>query len=116
MNYGFDDLISDSKNVIDKLSEKANSAVNVSKAYVEKAQLRVKLKEKYYDLGKLCYSMHETGCDETGNMKKMLKEIKMLEAQLEYAEETVGKPKVCAFCGKKNAADNAFCSQCGEKL
>lgn len=116
MKYGFDDLISDSKEVLDKLTVKANSAVNVSKAYVEKAQLRVKLKEKYYDLGKVCYNMHCTDADETGNMKKLIKEIKMLEAQLEYAEEASGKPKICAFCGAKNNCDNAFCAKCGEKL
>ena len=116
MKYSIDNFISDSKEVFDKISEKANSAVNVSKAYVEKAQLRVKLREKYYDLGKLCYNMHKNDSDETGNMKNLIKEIKMLEAELEYAEEASGKPKGCSFCGAKNSADNVFCSKCGEKL
>lgn len=116
MKYGIDNFISDSKEAIDKLTVKANSAVNVSKAYVEKAQLRVKLKEKYADLGKLCYKMHSEDTDESGNMKKLIKEIKLLEMQLEYAEEASGKPKICVFCGAKNDAENSYCCKCGEKL
>ena len=116
MNYNFDDFISDSKELFDKLTVKANGAVNVSKAYIEKAQLRVKLKDKYYDLGKLCYDMHRSGADETGNMKILIKEIKMLEAQLEYAEEASGKPKICGLCGAKNSSENSYCAKCGEKL
>lgn len=116
MKYGIDNFVNDSKDVLDKITVKANSAVSVSKAYVEKAQLRVKLREKYYDLGKTCYNMHCTDADESGNMKRIIKEIKLLEAQLEYAEEASGKPKVCAYCGAKNSADNLYCAKCGEKL
>lgn len=116
MKYTMDNFISDSKNVIDKITVQAGKAVDVSKAYVERAQLRVKLKDKYYELGRVCYLMHRDDTDETGNMKKLIKEIKLLEAQLEYAEETSGKPKVCSICGSKNNSDNTFCSKCGEKL
>lgn len=116
MKYDFDNFISDSKNVIDKLAVKANQAADVSKAYVEKAQIRVKLRDKYYELGKVCYSMHRDDTDETGTMKKIIKEIKLLEEQLEYAEELGRKPKYCRLCGAKNAADNAYCCKCGEKL
>ena len=46
MKYGFDDIVAISKDAVDKITGKANEAVNVSKAYVERAQLRVKLKER----------------------------------------------------------------------
>ena len=52
----------------------------------------------------------------TGNMKRLIKEIKMLEAQLEFAEDASGKPHVCEFCGAKNAPDNTYCCKCGERL
>ena len=116
MKYGIDNFISDSKDAIDKLAVKANSAVNVSKAYVEKAQLRDKLKERYAELGKLCYKMHNEDTDESGNMKRLIKDIKTLEMQLEYADEASGRPKVCMYCGAKNDSDNVYCCQCGEKL
>ena len=41
MKYGFDDIVAISKDAVDKITGKANEAVNVSKAYVERAQLRV---------------------------------------------------------------------------
>lgn len=116
MKYGIDDFISGTKDVFDKLTVKANEAVNVSKAYVEQAQLRVKLKERFCELGKVCYSMHKEDSDETGKMKFLIKEIKMLEAQLEFAEEASGKPKVCALCGEKNDSGNTYCCKCGERL
>ncbi|UKI15394.1 MAG: hypothetical protein L6V87_06230 [Ruminococcus sp.] len=116
MKYGFDDIVAISKDAVDKITGKANEAVNVSKAYVERAQLRVKLKERYYELGKVCYSMHRDSTDETGNMKRLIKEIKMLEAQLEFAEDASGKPHVCEFCGAKKAPDKTYCCKCGEKL
>lgn len=116
MKYGLDNFISDSKNAFDKLSGKANEALNTSKVYVEKAQLRVKLKEKYYELGKMCYKMHKDDSDETGSMKMLIKEIKSLEAQLEYAEEASAKSKTCGACGTKNSVENSFCSHCGGQL
>ena len=116
MNYDMDNFISDSKDIIDKLTVKAKDAASVSKAYVEKAQLRVKLRDKYYQLGKVCYDMHRSGADETGNMKILIKEIKMLEAQLEYAEEASGRPKVCKLCGAKNSSENSYCAKCGDRL
>lgn len=116
MKYGIDDIISGSKDVFDKVTGTASAAFDVSKAYVEKAQLRVQLRDKFTELGKLCYNMHKTDADETGNMKKLIKEIKKIEADLEIAEEASKKPKVCKLCGAKNASDNTFCSKCGEKL
>ena len=101
MKYGFDDIVAISKDAVDKITG---------------AQLRVKLKERYYELGKVCYSMHKDSTDETGNMKRLIKEIKMLEAQLEFAEDASGKPHVCEFCGAKNAPDNTYCCKCGERL
>lgn len=116
MKYDLDDFIGDSKAIIDKVSRKTGDAVNVSKAYARKFKLEGSLREKYCILGKLCYDMHEDDTDKTGNMKMLIKEIKMLKAELEYAEEAAGRPKMCGFCGAKNPSGNSFCSQCGEKL
>lgn len=116
MKYDFDDFIGDSKAILDKVSRKTEDAVNVSKAYAQKFKIEGKLREKYYLLGRLCFDMHEDDTDKTGNMKILIKEIKMLKAELEYAEEAAGKPKMCRFCGAKNPTGNSFCANCGEKL
>lgn len=116
MKNTFDTILSGSKELADKLAEKAASAVTVSKSYVDRAQLRVKMNDKFEELGRLCYHMHKTGSDESGSMKVLIKELKVLDAQLEMAEEAGGKPKVCAFCGSKNDPDNTYCAKCGERL
>ncbi|MDE7295102.1 MAG: hypothetical protein K2N72_11815 [Oscillospiraceae bacterium] len=116
MKNTFDNIIGGTKDIADKVAQKAASAVNVSKSYVDRAQLRLKMNAKLEELGRLCYNMHKTGADESGNMKMVIKELKVLDAQLEMAEEASGKPKICAFCGGKNNADNIYCARCGERL
>lgn len=116
MGYSFDDFIYDAKKAIDKMGEKTGAAVEYSKTQVEKAQLKGKLREKYCDLGKLCYEMHERDIDYTGSMKKLLEQIREIETQIEEADIMLGVPKICPLCGTKNAADNTYCTKCGEKL
>lgn len=112
----FEDIIIGSKEVIDIISEKAGEAVDASKAYINKTQIRLKIREKYAELGKLCYDMHKNDTDQTGNMKAVIRAISDLEDELKYAAESAEKPKICANCGTKNTADNSFCSKCGNKL
>lgn len=118
MSYKFDNLISDAKVVFDKVAVKTNEAVEYSKTQVERAQMRNKIRDKYYDLGRICYQMHESGNDETGSMKKIITEIEQLKADLKAADEVVSakQPKACKFCGEKNDSGNLFCKKCGEKL
>lgn len=118
MNYKFDDLISDAKVVFDKVAVKTNEAVEYSKTQVERAQLRSKIRDKYQELGKLCYHMHDTGNDETGEMKIIINEIDHLKVDLKSADEAVNSKQacICKFCGEKNEAGNAYCKKCGEKL
>ena len=116
MGYSFDDFIYDTKKAIDKVGLKTNEAIEHSKIQVGKAQLKGKLKEKFCDLGKLCYEMHETDEDYTGSMKKLLAQIKEIEDQIKDADTALGTPVVCALCGTKNSAENDYCTKCGEKL
>lgn len=118
MAYNFDDLIADAKELFDKAADKANEAVEYSKTQIDRAQLRSKIREKYTELGKLCYNMHETDADETGKMKIVIADIRSLENKLNEADKAINakKPKTCKFCLTKNDADSLFCTKCGEKL
>ena len=118
MSYNLDDFVYDAKCVIDKATVKAGEAVDYSKTQLDRAQYRAKIKEKYTELGRLCYSMHETDADETGKMKIIIADIRNLENKLKDAEKAVNskKSKVCKFCLTKNEFDSEYCTKCGEKL
>lgn len=116
MGYSFDDFVYDTKKALDKVSEKTAEAIGYSKAQVEKAQLKGRLRDAYCDLGKLCYDMHETDIDYTGSMKRLLSKISDIKARIKENDETLGTPVICPLCNTKNAADNCYCTKCGEKL
>ena len=96
MSFNFDDLVSGAKDVFDKAAAKAGEAIDYSKTQIDRGQLKAKIKEKYCDLGKICYNMHECGDDDVSVNAKRSKE--------------------CRFCGTANDAVSAYCTKCGEKL
>ena len=116
--YTFESFISDAKFIRDKAASKANEVVEYSKTQIDRAQLRSKINEKYTELGKLCYSMHESDADETGKMKIVINDIKDLENKLNEADKAVNakKCKTCKFCNTQNDADSKFCTKCGEQI
>lgn len=118
MSFNFDDLVSGAKDVFDKAAAKAGEAIDYSKTQIDRGQLKAKIKEKYCELGKICYNMHECGDDKTGKMKKLIGEIKELTGKLEEADVSVNakRSKECRFCGTANDAVSAYCTKCGEKL
>lgn len=118
MAYNFDNLKADAMNLFDKAASKTAEAIDYSKNQIDRAQLRAKINEKYTELGKLCYNMHESDADETGRMKAVIVEISKLKAKLDDADKAVKskKPKTCKFCLTENEADAVYCTKCGEKL
>jgi len=118
MAFNFDDIVSGAKDIFDKAAAKAGEAIDYSKNQIDRGQLKAKIKEKYCELGKICYNMHECGDDKTGEMKKLIAEIKDLEDKLVKADEAVGakKTRECRFCGTANDPDAGYCTKCGEKL
>lgn len=118
MSFNFDDLVSGAKDVFDKAAAKAGEAIDYSKTQIDRGQLRSKIKEKYCELGKICYDMHECGDDRTGEMKKVIGEIKELRDKLDEADSAVNakKTKICRFCETANDAVSVYCTKCGEKL
>ncbi|MCH5194511.1 MAG: hypothetical protein J1F11_11150 [Oscillospiraceae bacterium] len=118
MSFNFDGLVSGAKDVFDKAAAKAGEAIDYSKNQIDRSQMRIKVKELYGKLGKICYDMHENGDDRTGEMKKVIGEIKELNDKLNEKDDSVNlkKTKECPFCETSNDAANAYCTKCGEKL
>ncbi len=68
MAFNFDNIVSGAKDIFDKAAAKAGDAIDYSKTQIDRGQLKMKIKEKYCELGKICYDMHECGDDKTGEM------------------------------------------------
>ena len=118
MGFNLDGLVSGAKGVFDKAAAKAGEAIDYSKTQIDRGQLRAKIKDLYCKLGNICYDMHENGDDRTGEMKKVIGEIKELRDKLDEADVAVNakKTKVCRFCETANDAASVYCTKCGEKL
>ena len=96
MAFSFDNIVAGAKDIFDKAAEKTGEAIDYSKTQIDRSQMRVKIKEKYGELGKAYY-----------------------ESQMEHAdlaETDTKKEKVCSGCNAVNSPDSSFCRTCGKKL
>lgn len=114
MAINFDNIISGAKDIFDKASVKAGEAIDYSKTQIDRTQLKVKLKEKYCELGKACYESKTKGTDKTMAIEKLANEITDINAKL--AESEPKKSKVCPSCHTENSTESAYCRACGGKL
>lgn len=118
--YDFDNFVSDVKKAADVVASKTGEVIDASKVQIEKSQVKVVIKEKYQELGKLCYQSVENGYEDTTAMQTLVNEIKGLKAKLKSldgmcASNTV-KQRVCPACGFANPAEFEYCSKCGTQL
>lgn len=114
MEFNFDNIVAGAKDIFDKASAKAGEAIDYSKVQIDRSQLRVKLKEKYTELGKAYYAEKMTGTDRSYLMGKLVDEITEIKAKLDETEPK--KAKVCPQCGAECAKNISFCGKCGAKL
>lgn len=116
MAFNFDNIISGAKDLFDKASEKAGEAIDYSKNQIDRSQYRVKLKEKYQELGKIYYESCTTNTDKNDEISKLFVEIGDYIKKLEETETASKKEKICPNCGTVNDGEGAFCTSCGSKL
>ncbi|MBQ5310586.1 MAG: zinc-ribbon domain-containing protein [Oscillospiraceae bacterium] len=116
MNEKIERIVRGTKTVADIVSEQTTRVAGISKAYARRIKLELALKDRYAELGKLCYNMYENDTDETGSIKSKIAEIKDIKADLRDAEDTSGKKKICPSCHAENNADDSFCARCGSRL
>ncbi|MBQ8787281.1 MAG: hypothetical protein IJZ61_06580 [Oscillospiraceae bacterium] len=114
MEFNIDNIVAGAKDLFDKASAKAGEAIDYSKVQIDRSQLRIKLKEKYAELGKAYYSEKMSGADRSDVMGKLVDEITEIKAKLD--ENAPKKSKTCPQCGAECAKDIAFCGKCGAKL
>ncbi len=114
MEFKFDNIVAGAKDLFDKASAKAGEAIDYSKNQIDKSQLRVKLKEKYTELGKAYYAEKTSGTDNSKEISALVDEITEITASLE--EPDTKKGKLCPNCGASCLNEALFCGSCGNKF
>ena len=116
MNEQAEKILAVSGSALKMVGDTASKALNVSKAYANRAKEEMELRRKFYELGKICYEMYSSGSDETGNIKTKIEEIKKAESRIDITKEHTGASRRCPVCGAANIYSNSFCSKCGSNL
>jgi hypothetical protein len=122
MSVDFDKIVtktvSGAKVVYKKAGAAVSDAADFTKAQIERAALRDKIKDRYNELGKLCYAKFTGGEASESDMKRIVGEIDKLIANMKETDTIVSKnkSKICDFCKTKNDLKNVYCAKCGEKL
>ncbi len=116
MNENIERITRGARTVADIVSEQTTKAVGVSKAYAKRVRLELSIKERYAELGKICYNMYENDTDETGSIRNKIAEIKELKTKLRDAEDMSGRKRLCPVCHAENNPEDSFCAKCGSRL
>lgn len=114
MAFNFDNIVAGAKGIFDKAAEKTGEAIDYSKTQIDRSQTRVKIKEKYGELGRAYYESQMENADRTDEICKLVTEIRDLHKKL--SETDTQKEKVCPKCNAVNTPESCFCTACGEKL
>lgn len=114
MAFNIDNIVAGAKDIFDKASAKAGEAIDYSKVQIDRSQLRVKLKEKYAELGKAYYTEKMSGKNHSDTICKLVDEITEIKDKLGKTE--LKKTKFCPKCGAEHSKDTTFCGKCGAKL
>ena len=99
------------------IADKADVAADFVKLEYKASSLRGKLNDAYRELGKLYFSVAETGAESAAEMDDVIEQIKGLNAELAAVEDDMKSYKrVCPSCGAKNSMKADYCQKCGTKL
>ncbi|MDR0947741.1 MAG: hypothetical protein LBM87_08425 [Ruminococcus sp.] len=122
MSVDFDKIVTKTVNgakvVAGKAVDAATEFADFSRAQIERAALRDKIKDLYRELGRLYYSRCSGETVDGAAMTHVIEEIDKLYANMKETDGVVTKTKgkICGFCNAKNEPSNLFCVKCGEKL
>lgn len=114
----FDGAVNGAKKAFDTAAGKTGEALELSRLYVRKAQLKNRIRTLYGRLGKATYNTNRSICDEAALMDKLMEEIDRQKDALRNTEHEIQEASSfnCHVCGKKNSPRADACRACGAVL
>lgn len=115
----FEDVVVNTKSVVDVVGKKAGQIVDISKLRISAADLNNDISKRFEILGRMIYDAKKTDNESNDLVTECIAAIDDLYEQLDAVNDqlTLLKNKaVCKNCGAENPQDAAFCNRCGSKL
>lgn len=111
----FDDAISGAKKVFDTAAGKTGEALELSRLYVRKAQIKNRIQSLYTRLGKATYNTSRDVSDEENLINTLMEEVDRQIEILKKTEEKIQEASSfnCPACDKKNSPKAKACRFCG---
>ena len=115
----FNDLLENTKAVVQKFGEKANDVDDITKLNAVKTRINCDIEKSYKALGNKYYILSKSSQLDTADFSKEISALDELHAQKETIIKQIDdikKQKRCPVCGKAQSGDKPFCADCGSKL
>lgn len=113
------DILVNTKVVVNKVSEKANDVYDIAKLNALKVRIKNDAYKAYKSLGRKYYSLYKKGELMDADFSSELEELDDLHAQFDNVLNQIEEAKsvkCCPVCNSKQKKDNTFCAECGSEL
>lgn len=115
----FEDVVVNTKSVVNVVGKKAGQIVDISKLRISAADLNNEISKRFEVLGRMIYDAKKAGNESNDLVTECIAAIDDLYEQLDAVNEQLVQMRnklVCKDCGAENSQDSVFCSRCGSKL
>ena len=114
-----EEVILKAKDLADAAGKKTGDLVQLGKLKLEASETERAISLQLEKIGRLVYAAHKSGESveqQLGEPYAALEQLAQKLAQINDAMDELRCTKHCNACGQNNAANAAYCQNCGEKL
>lgn len=114
-----EEVLYKAKELADAAGKKTGELVSLTKLKMEVATVQKEIAAELESIGRLVYEAHKNGTSAEEALPALFDAVDTLETkavELTAEIERLQGMRHCTACGKNNAADAAFCQNCGGKL
>ncbi len=115
----FEDVVVNTKSVVNVVGKKAGQIVDISKLRISAADLNNDISKRFEILGRMAYDAKKTGNESNDTVNECIAAIDDLYEQLDAVNDQLTQLKnktVCKSCGAENPQGASFCNRCGSKF
>lgn len=115
----FNDILENTKTVVQKFGEKANDVYDIAKLKAVKSRISNDIDKIYKSIGNKYYILYKGEKLENADFSGELTALDELHDQYDTIVKQINdlkNLKRCPVCGKTQNSDKPYCADCGAKL